>query len=92
MKKEYHEDTNSIWVSFAAGRSPMPYWHCIVVYTVLHTKHKPTVWVYTIQTVGFGEREDRVRHETEMATLADVHHLLRYYKDMEACYKAVYGE
>ena len=99
MKKEYHRDTESTWVFFEAGRvcddlglgrSPMPFWNCIVVYTWI--QHRHAYWVYSIQTVGFGAVEDRVRHETEMASLRDVHHLLRYYEDMETCYKGVYGE
>lgn len=98
MKKEYHEDTNSIWASFEAGRvcddfgRPMPFWHCIVVYTTVYTMHKSTVWVYTIQTVGFGEREERVRHETEMTSLREVQHYLQHLMDVEKCYQKVYGE
>ena len=96
MKKEYHADTDSVWVSYKAGGMcddlgcPMPFWGCYVAYTWSQYRH--AYWVYSVQTIGFGLVEDEVTHETEMASLEDVNRYLGYLKDMEACYKKVYGD
>ena len=96
MKKEYHRDTDSVWVSFEAGKvcddygCPMPFWRCHVVYT--WSMHRHAYWVYSIQVVGFGVVDDKVTHETEMASLREVHHYLSHIEDMEACFQKVYGE
>ena len=96
MKKEYHEDTDSTWANYGAGRAyddfgrPMPFWRCHVVYT--WSEYKQAYWVYSVQVVGFGMADDRVTHETEVTSLSEAAHLLDYYRDMEACYKSVYGE
>ena len=96
MKKEYHRDTDSTWASFEAGRMcddlgcPTPFWRCRVAYTWSKCSH--AYWVYSVQVIGFGVVDDRVTHETEMASLRDVHRYLRYLEDMEACYQRVYGE
>ena len=96
MKKEYHEDTDSTWVSYGAGRafddygSPMPFWRARAVYT--WSQYRQMYWVYTVQVVGLGMVDDSVTRETEMGSLRDVHHYLRYLQDMETCYQKVYGE
>ena len=96
MKKEYRSNTDSMLVSFEAGRvcdysgDPMPYWTCSVAYT--WSTHMHAYWVYSVQVFGFGVVEQRTTHETEMASLREVHRYLRYLKDMEDCCKKVYGE
>ena len=96
MKKEYHRDTDSTWAIYKAGRMcddlgrPMPYWSCHVAYT--WSMHSNAYWVYTVQVIGFGVVDDKVTQETEMASLREVNHYLRYLQDMEECYQRVYGE
>ena len=96
MTKEYHRDTDSILVSFAAGSVcdacgyPAPHWSCHVAYT--WSEYRQTYWVYSVQVVGFGADDSRVTHEFEMRSLREVHRYLRYHQDMETCYKQAYGE
>ena len=96
LKKEYHKDTDSTHVSFEAGRvcddfgCPMPFWRCRVAYT--WCEYRQVYWVYAIQTVGFGVVDDKVTREIEMGSLQEVNHFLDYLKDVEGCYKKVYGE
>ena len=96
MKKEYHRDPDSTWVSFEAGHvcddfgRPMPYWRCRVAYTWSQYRH--AYWVYSIQTVGFGAVDDKVTREFEMGSLREVNRYLRYLQHMEECYQRVYGE
>ena len=92
---EYHENTDSFLVSFEAGRvcddfgCPMPFWRCHIAYT--WSEYAQAYWVYSLQVVGFGVVDRKVSRETEMTSLREVTHLLDYFKDMEACYKQVYG-
>ena len=96
MKKERHKDTDTVWVSYKAGRVfddlgyPSAYWHCRVAYTWSHYRH--AFWLCSCQVVGFGAVDGKVTHETEMASLAEVYRYLRYLRDVEACYKRVYGD
>ena len=96
MKKEYHRDTASVWVSFGAGRvcddfgCPMPFWRCHVAYT--WSMHRHAYWTYSVQVVGFGAANGKVTRETEMASLREVHRYLRHLKDFEECCQKVYGE
>ena len=96
MKKEYRENTDSFLVSFEAGSLfdeagyPTPFWRCRIAYTWI--EYKQAYWVYSLQVVGFGVADSKVTRETEMTSMREVNHLLDYFKDMEACYKQVYGE
>ena len=96
MRKEYHRDTESNWAIFQAGHvfdslgAPAPYWGCHVVYT--WSMHRHAYWVYSVQVVGYGDADDKVTRETEMATLQDVNRYLTHLKDMEECFRKVYGE
>ena len=96
MRKEYHRDTESVLVSFEAGRvcddigCPMPFWSCRVAYT--WSMHRHAYWVYSIQVVGYGDADDKVTRETEMASLQEVNRYLTHLKDMEECFRKVYGE
>ena len=96
MTKEYHRDTRSTLVSFEAGSvcddigCPTPFWRCRVAYT--RSEYRQAYWVYSVQVVGIGWVDDKVTHEAEMASLREVHRYLRYLRDMETCYKRVYGE
>ena len=96
MTKEYRKNTDSTLVSFGAGKAcddfgyPRPFWRCRVAYT--WSEYRQVYWVYSVQVVGFGLFDDKVTRETEMASLQEVDHLLGYYRDMEMCYKKVYGE
>ena len=96
MKKEYHKDTDVAFVSYGAGSACndfgclMPFWRCQVAYT--WSEYRQAFWVYSVQTVGFGVVDEKVTREIEMASLREVDHFLDYLKDMETCYKKVYGE
>ena len=96
MKKEYHRDTDSVWAIYEAGHifdrhgAPAPYWGCHVVYT--WSMHRHAYWVYSIQVIGYGEVDDKVTREFEVKSLHEVNRFLKQLKDMEACYKRVYGD
>ena len=96
MKKEYHKDTDSTFVSYEAGRVsdacgyPAPHWSCYVSYT--WSEYMQAYWVYSVQTVGFGAVDDKVTRETMMKTAREVDSYLDYLEDLETCYKKVYGE
>ena len=96
MKKEYHNNTNSMWAMYKAGHvfdslgNPAPYWGCHVVYTWSHSHH--AYWVYSTQVVGYGDADDKVTQEFEVSTLREVNRYLKHFRDMEECYQRVYGE
>ena len=96
MTKEYHEDTGATLVTYKAGRAfddlgyPAPFWTYRVVY--MHNEIDKTYWVYAVRVRGNGMVANQSSHETEMASLQEVNHLLNHLKDLEMFYKEEYED